>query len=174
MARRAFQGVAFLLFGYVPLAAVVYALDAGSLPSSLVARFDPSGTPITWIPKSRFLGLCLACMLLIAIAGSSIALLIPEGWVPDLTSWVGLVGPFAVARWTSHRHAGATWPQRRSHHARNLHSNARAGGFRYGEPSRESDPLPWTAIPTAPFHDGSAPFITVGICSNLASTSPTL
>jgi len=97
VARRTFKGVAFLLFGFVPLAAVVYGLDAGRLPSSLVARFDPSGIPVAWISRSRFLGLYLACMLLIAIAGSSIALLTPEGWVPDLTSWVGLVGLFAVA-----------------------------------------------------------------------------
>jgi len=97
VARRTFQRVAFLLFGFVPLAAVVYVLDARSLPSSLVARFDPSGTPVAWISKGRFLGLYLAFMLLIAIAGSSIALLAPEGWVPDLTSWAGLGAFFAIA-----------------------------------------------------------------------------
>jgi multisubunit Na+/H+ antiporter MnhC subunit len=52
--------------------------------------------PVAWMAKSRFLGLHMACMLLIAVAGSTTALLTPEGWEPDLTSWFGLVAIFAV------------------------------------------------------------------------------
>lgn len=96
MARRIFQAVACLLFGFLPLTAVVYAFNGVSLPSRLIARFDSSGMPVAWMAKSRFLGLYMACMLLIAVAGSTTALLTPEDWEPDLTSWFGLIALFAV------------------------------------------------------------------------------
>jgi uncharacterized membrane protein len=52
MARRTFQVVACLLFGFLPLTFVVHAIDAASLPSSLISHFDSSGTPAAWITKS--------------------------------------------------------------------------------------------------------------------------
>ena len=96
MARRTFQAVACLLFGFLPLIVVVHAIDAASLPSSLISHFDSSGTPAAWITKSGLLELYLGCMLLIALAGSATAYLTPKGWVPDLTSWLGLVALFGV------------------------------------------------------------------------------
>jgi hypothetical protein len=73
----------------------VHATDAASSPSSF-ARFDSAGTPAAWITKSGLLELYLGCMLRIALAASATAYVTPKGWVPDLTSWLGLVALFGV------------------------------------------------------------------------------
>jgi len=96
MARRTFQAVACLLFGFVPLTVVVHAIDGARLPSSLTAKWNSSGTPVARITKSGLLELYLGCVMLIALAGSATAYLTPKARIPDLTSWVGLVALFGV------------------------------------------------------------------------------
>jgi hypothetical protein len=96
MARRTFQVFACLLFSFVPLTVVVHSVDGASLPSSLIARWDSSGTPIAWITKSGLLELHLGCVMLIALAGSAAAFLTPKNWEPDFTSWFGLAALLGV------------------------------------------------------------------------------
>jgi hypothetical protein len=60
------------------------------------SHFDSSGAPAAWITKSGLLELFLGFMLLIAVGGSATAYFTPKNWVPDLTSWLGLVALFGV------------------------------------------------------------------------------
>jgi hypothetical protein len=96
MARWTFQAVGCLLFGFVPLTIAVHAINSASLPSSLIAHFGSSGTPVAWITKTGLLELHLGCVMLIALAGSATAYLTPKCWVPDFTSWFGLAALYGV------------------------------------------------------------------------------
>jgi hypothetical protein len=97
MSRKTFQGVALLLFGFVPIVALIYAVDARSLPTALMAHFDSStGKPVAWITTSRFLELYLGCAVVVGVAGSAAALLTPRGWEPDVVSWAALTGLFTA------------------------------------------------------------------------------
>src|SRR5690242_402052 len=94
--RRVFQAAGCLLFAFVPLTVVVHVISAAGLPSSLISHFDSSGAPAAWITKSGLLELFLGFILLIAVGGSGTAYFTPKNWVPDLTSWLGLVALFGV------------------------------------------------------------------------------
>jgi hypothetical protein len=96
MARRTFQAIACLLFGFVPVTIVFHRIGAEGLPPSLIAHFNPAGTPSAWITKTGLLELYLACVMLIALAGSATAFLTPKNWKPDFTSWFGLAALFGV------------------------------------------------------------------------------
>jgi len=85
-----------MLFGFVPLSVVVHVIGAAGLPSSLISHFDSSRAPAAWITKSGLLELFLGFMLLIAVGGSATAYFTPKNWVPNLTSWLGLVALFGV------------------------------------------------------------------------------
>jgi len=86
MARRTFQAIACLLFGFVPVTIGFHRIGAERLPSSLIAHFNSAGTPSTWITKTGLLELYLGCVVLIALAGSATAFLTPKNWKPDFTS----------------------------------------------------------------------------------------
>jgi hypothetical protein len=96
MSRRTFQAVAYPLFAFFPLTVVRHVTGAAGLPSRLISRFNSSGTAVAWITKSGLLELYLGYVLLIAFAGSATAYLTPRNWIPDFTSWLGLVALFAV------------------------------------------------------------------------------
>lgn len=84
MGRGGFQVVTFLLFGFLAISALIYGAYGSDSATPLMTHFDEFGKPVAWITREKFPALYLGSALMMAVAGSAVALLTPKEWIPTL------------------------------------------------------------------------------------------